>query len=43
MNISKIKKRLYEIIFEADTRTGKIFDIVLLIITFNSAAPDCDK
>jgi len=36
MNTSKIKKQLYEIIFEADTRTGKVFDIVLLIIIFIS-------
>ncbi|MBN2273143.1 MAG: ion transporter [Bacteroidales bacterium] len=28
----KIRNRLYEIIFEADTRAGRIFDIVLLII-----------
>ncbi|HMG92283.1 MAG TPA: ion transporter [Chryseolinea sp.] len=26
------KKRLYEIIFEADTRAGRLFDIVLLIV-----------
>ena len=26
-----MKNRLYEIIFEADTKTGKIFDVVLLI------------
>lgn len=28
----KIKKRIFEIIFEADTRAGKVFDILLLII-----------
>jgi voltage-gated potassium channel len=28
----KIKKRLYEIIFEADTRAGRIFDEVLLVV-----------
>lgn len=28
----KLKKRLYEIIFEADTRAGKIFDEILLSI-----------
>ena len=26
------KKRLYEIIFEADTRAGRLFDIGLLIV-----------
>lgn len=30
--MSKIKKRLYDIVFEADTRAGRIFDEVLLII-----------
>ena len=29
--MSKFKKRLYEIVFEADTRAGKAFDIALLI------------
>jgi len=28
----KIRKRLYEIIFEADTRAGKLFDIILLVL-----------
>src|SRR5687767_1583887 len=32
------KKRLYEIIFESDTRLGKIFDIFLLIIIVLSTA-----
>jgi len=27
-----VKEKLYEIIFEADTREGKLFDIVLLIL-----------
>lgn len=36
MNIKKLRDRLYEIIFEADTRTGKIFDVILLIIIFIS-------
>jgi len=27
-----LKERLYEIIFEADTREGKLFDVVLLIV-----------
>lgn len=31
-SLSKIKKRLYEIVFEADTRAGKIFDVTLLFI-----------
>lgn len=30
--ISKIRKRLYEIIFEADTRAGRLFNEVLLIV-----------
>ncbi|MBN2597330.1 MAG: ion transporter [Marinifilaceae bacterium] len=30
--MSTIKDRLYEIIFEADTKPGKIFDIALLVI-----------
>jgi len=30
--MTKFKKRLYEIIFEADTRAGKIFDEILLVI-----------
>lgn len=28
---SKLKNRLYEIVFEADTRAGKLFDVILLI------------
>jgi len=34
----KFKKRLHEIIFEADTRAGKIFDEVLLVIILISIA-----
>lgn len=34
--MSKLKKQLYEIIFEADTRAGKTFDVVLLIIIIYS-------
>ena len=30
--MKQIKENLYEIIFEADTRAGKIFDVILLII-----------
>lgn len=30
--MNNIKERLYEIIFEADTRAGKIFDLVLLCV-----------
>lgn len=30
--MKNFKERLYEIIFEADTREGKIFDLVLLVI-----------
>jgi voltage-gated potassium channel len=33
---SKNKDRLYEIIFEADTRSGRIFDICLIILIFIS-------
>jgi voltage-gated potassium channel len=29
---TKIKKQLYDIIFEADTESGRLFDIVLLIV-----------
>lgn len=36
--MQKTKDRLYEIIFEADTRSGKIFDILLLIIILISIA-----
>jgi voltage-gated potassium channel len=36
MTISNLRERLYKIIFEADTRTGKIFDVVLLGIIFIS-------
>lgn len=34
----KLKRRLYEIIFEADTPAGKLFDIALLIIILLSVA-----
>jgi voltage-gated potassium channel len=30
--MNRLKENIYEIIFEADTRAGKLFDIVLLII-----------
>ncbi|MBN1143223.1 MAG: hypothetical protein JXA72_02325 [Bacteroidales bacterium] len=30
--MSKIRKRLYEIIFEADTRAGRLFDEALLFV-----------
>jgi voltage-gated potassium channel len=30
--MKNLKERLYEIIFEADTRTGKLFDLVLLSV-----------
>ncbi|MEL7586306.1 MAG: ion transporter [Prolixibacteraceae bacterium] len=30
--MAPFKKRLYEIVFEADTRAGRMFDIVLLVI-----------
>jgi voltage-gated potassium channel len=33
-----MKQKLYDIIFEADTRTGKIFDIILMIIILLSIA-----
>ena len=36
MQLSKLKQRLYEIIFEADTVGGKIFDVSLLVIIFIS-------
>jgi voltage-gated potassium channel len=36
--MKNFKKRLYEIIFEADTREGKIFDITLLIVILISIA-----
>ena len=34
----KFKKRLYEIIFEADTRAGKVFDEILLVTILISIA-----
>jgi voltage-gated potassium channel len=30
--MSPVKLRLYEVIFEADTKTGKVFDVALLIV-----------
>ena len=36
MQSKKLKKQLYEIIFEADTFAGKLFDIILLIVIFFS-------
>lgn len=30
--MKSVKERLYEIIFEADTRTGKLFDVLLLFV-----------
>lgn len=30
--MNRIKEKLYEVIFEADTRSGKVFDVALLII-----------
>lgn len=33
-----IRERLFEIIFEADTRAGKNFDVILLILIFASVA-----
>lgn len=32
MDRKRLKKELYEIIFEADTSIGKLFDIILLIV-----------
>lgn len=36
--MKSLKERLYEIIFEADTREGKIFDVVLLFVILLSIA-----
>ncbi|MFC2120778.1 ion transporter [Bacteroidota bacterium] len=33
-----LRKKLYEIIFEADTKAGKLFDIILLIVIIISVA-----
>ncbi|MFW5656216.1 MAG: ion transporter [Bacteroidota bacterium] len=38
MTRNRIRNRLHEIIFEADTRTGKVFDIILLILILMSVA-----
>ena len=35
------RRRLYEIIFEADTRAGKLFDVVLLILIILSVVVIC--
>jgi voltage-gated potassium channel len=32
----KWKEKLHEIIYEADTRAGKLFDIILLLVIFLS-------
>ncbi|MCF6333108.1 MAG: ion transporter [Draconibacterium sp.] len=36
--MKKLKDKLYEIIFEADTRAGKMFDLILLVIILLSVA-----
>ena len=36
--MSKTKQKLYDIIFEADTPAGKLFDVVLLIVILLSVA-----
>ncbi len=36
MDMKKIKLHLYEIVFEADTRAGKIFDVMLLVMVLLS-------
>ena len=36
MNNKKLKNKLYHIIFEAETQSGKLFDILLLIIISSS-------
>lgn len=36
--MKKLKGKLYEIIFEADTRAGKMFDLILLVIILLSVA-----
>ena len=36
MNYKKFKHRLHEIIYEADTRAGKIFGVLLLVIILSS-------
>ncbi len=36
--MSKVKQKLYDIIFEADTPAGKLFDVVLLIVILLSVA-----
>lgn len=36
--MNKFKKKLYEIIFEADTKEGKLFDVSLLIVIVISVA-----
>lgn len=36
--MNKLRDRLYEIIFEADTREGKLFDLILLLVIIISVA-----
>jgi voltage-gated potassium channel len=36
LNYKKIKHRIHEIIYEADTPAGKVFDVVLLIFILSS-------
>ena len=36
MNYKKFKHRLHEIIYEADTRAGKLFDVLLLVFILSS-------
>ena len=35
-NFSPIREKLHEIIFEAETREGKLFDVLLLVMIFLS-------
>ena len=36
MGLKNLKHRLHEIIYEADTLAGKVFDLVLLILILSS-------
>ena len=36
MSYKNFKHRLHEIIYEADTRAGKVFDLVLLVLILSS-------
>lgn len=38
LSMYNFKEKLYEIIFEADTREGKFFDIALLVVILFSIA-----